>query len=182
MVVLLAVLAEAEALAKFHRMAVLSKETIGDSEWQKIVVSGGPTSTGGTDEAGDVDPRPVSVCLSAPLANISAGDIINGSCEVRVDAGATGLRGVSLYLAISTASGTRLYAAGEPDLARSQINLDCPPVEWSGVLRVHPTDPVGNVTGAQLIVAITGANYSSTALSLSATVRVRAAKAFKNRS
>lgn len=159
---------------------VLSKVMTNGKDWQQIVVSGGPTGSASADSLSNVDPRPVSVILSADLTGIAVGDTIDAVCEVEVDAGASGLRSVGLWLEITTASGSTLYAAGEPDLTRSQINLDLPPVAWSGVLRCHPSDVVsGAVTSAKLFLAVTGANFSSSAQPLSATVRVRAVKARK---
>ncbi|MEH6676122.1 SGNH/GDSL hydrolase family protein [Phenylobacterium sp.] len=169
-----------EAVAGAGLSATLSKVTSGGHEWQQIVVTGAPTDTADTDTDANLDPRPVSVVLSADLSNVNEGDILDAVAAIEVDAGATGLRGVSLYIEAVTASTNVLYAAGEPDVIRSQINLDVPDEAWDGVLRVPVTEALeGTITGATLNLVISGANFVSTAETISATIRVRAAKARK---
>lgn len=169
-----------EAVAGAGLSATLSKVTAGGQEWQQIVVTGAPTGTATTDTSSQLDPRPVSVVLSADLSNITEGDSLDAVAAIEVDAGADGLRGVSLYIEAVTASTNVLYAAGEPDVIRSQINLDVPDEAWDGVLRVPATGPLeGTITSATINLVISGANFVSNAENLSATIRIRAVKARK---
>lgn len=160
-------------------------------EYQRCVVTGGPTGTAGTDVALNVDPRLVSVVFEAsidvssdPNSEISevGGDILQAVCEVRVQPGALGMRSVSLYIEMVSGGSTYTWAGMEPDVTRSQPNLDCHPDEWSGVLITLPTDPLparASITSLKVYLAIVGANFSVTAQTLNATVDFRALSPFK---
>lgn len=174
--------------------ATLSKITDSNGNvWQQIVVTGAPTATtvaidgvqpASKDSAGNIDPTPVSVVISVDLdpTKIAVSDVFDAVCEVEIDSGSTGLRGVALYTEYTTPAGRITQAAGQPDLIQTQENLDFPPVDLRGVLIVPQSAPMpGSVIGARTYLVISGANNSTVKgpLAIAATVRVRAVKTRK---
>lgn len=144
--------------------AVNSKVTVDGYPRQRIVVTGTPTTA--DSGASPVDPTPYSVVCSVPLTGtINVGDVIQGSAYVSIAAGASGLRGVSVYLTITTASGTTTYASGEPHPANSVINLDLPATALEGTHFTEKATITEAVTSATLSIVITGRPNNTSAIS-----------------
>lgn len=137
---------------------------------QSLVVTGAPTAE--NSGATPVDPTPFSAIASVPLANIDVGDILEGSAWIRLHSGSSGVRGVALYLTVTTASGTTTYCAGEPHPARSFPNLELPDSELVGTWIIPAAEITEAVISATLSVVITGAPHTGSAsdVSISATV------------
>jgi lysophospholipase L1-like esterase len=140
---------------------VLSKQTDGVFAAQRAVVSGTPTAA--SLGASPVDPTPHSVVLSTVLdpAEFADGDVIEVAGKMTLAAGAAGLRGVSLYLAVTTSAGTVTHCSGEANLALSFPNLTLPDAAISGAITVPQFTVSGNVTAATLSVMIVGEPYSA---------------------
>lgn len=162
--------------------ASFSKATVDGEEWQQVAVSGVPA---GVNAGGNpVDPAPMSVVISADIdpPDLAAGERFEALGAIEIEAGSSGLRGVALYTSYTTPEGTVTQAAGEPMLARSQINLELPPDAVSGVTVVPRTAalPQG-VSGASVSIVITGVPHNARLLDMpiSATVRFRAVSAHK---
>lgn len=136
--------------------ATCSKVTVDAINRQRIVVTG--TATAANSGASPIDPTPYSVVCSVPVdhTNISVGDVIEASGYLSIAAGSSGLRGVAIYLSITTASGTTTYAAGEPGSATSVPNLDFPSTAIAGTAIVPRATITQAVTAASLSVVITG--------------------------
>ncbi|MDQ6434521.1 SGNH/GDSL hydrolase family protein [Mesorhizobium sp. LHD-90] len=162
--------------------AVFSKVTIDGDEWQQVVVSGAPLAP---NAGGDpLDPTPVSLVVSADIdpLDLAQGDRFETLGAIELDPGSSGLRGVALYSSYTTAEGTVTLAAGEPTLARSQVNLDLPPEAVSGVAVVPRTVPLPeDVEAASVKIVISGVPHSPRLkdVPISATLRFRAVSAHK---
>ncbi|MEQ1956022.1 SGNH/GDSL hydrolase family protein [Mesorhizobium sp. CN2-181] len=159
---------------------------------QQIVVGGaGPTSVETSDTAGNLDPRPISVVLQQTIMDttlgvplnpgyVVEGDSFQAMCHLEADAGITDVRGCGLYAWYTTAAGTFISAAGEPDVTRpaGQINLGLPNVAFSGSMITPETKPiVGTPTKAGVFWALTGVKYASgVAIPASGTFRISQCK------
>ena len=162
--------------------AVCSKETINGVEWQKIVVTGAPTAP--WNEILPVDPSAFSVVVSRSLDITSlddpgeaVGQVIEALGEIDIVGNPTGLRGVPIVLKITTASGTKIYTAGEPHTGRGPTNLELPSLPLAGVSVVERSDPITEeVDSASIAIMITGAPHLTPLADtiINATVRFRA--------
>lgn len=136
--------------------AVCSKVTIDAVNYQRIVVTGTPTAAAsGTTP---ISPDLYSVVASIPVdfANISVGDVLEVAGDLRLAAGATGCRGISIYLSLTGASGTVTYASCEIQETNSVPNLDLPSTAISGISMVPRATVTEALTGASLKVIISG--------------------------
>jgi hypothetical protein len=162
--------------------ATFSKVVVDGEEWQQVMVSGAPT---GLNAGGDpVDPTPVSVVVSAGIdpLDLAGGDSFEALADIELEEGSSGLRGVALYTAYTTEEGTVTQAAGEPVLARSQVNLELPPEAIAGVSVVPRTAALPDrVIAASVNIVISGAPHNPRLddVPMSATVRFRAVSASK---
>ncbi|PZU43941.1 MAG: hypothetical protein DI566_13560 [Microbacterium sp.] len=152
---------------------------------QTVWVSGAPTGVGydfkGSDPTVPTDADPVSVVIRQVISptRLAAGDIVEVTGHIAVEAGSTNLRGVALCFSYTVGGVTTRLWAGEPKVTRSNPNLDLPSYAWGGVAIVPQTPalPAG-ITAAAIEVFIAGASSGSanpaspTNLPLNATVTV----------
>jgi len=170
-------------------LSALFRKTVGGyedwqtAEWQEVYVSGAPTAT--TPGGNPIDPTLASVIISAPIdpSYLTAGDQFEAAGAVHI-LYPSGVRGVALYTSYTTADGTVTQAAGEPNLARSQPNLDLWPARRSikGVAVVPKTAALpSGITAASVSIVISGAphNPSLSDVPISVGVRFRAVAARK---
>jgi hypothetical protein len=147
---------------------------------QQVVVTGTPTGTVTADDAGNLDPTPISVVIEAALSSTAAADILFGMSGVEVSG--TGLRAVSLCIETTIAGVRTLIAVdGEAqNVGASVPNCYFDSSAWSGISETPRTDALsGTPSAAKLKIMIVGARTGSAGAAINVTAKFRATSAHK---
>lgn len=137
-----------------------SKVTSGGKSWQQVVLSG--TASGALPSLAVV--RQIGL-----HTNISAGDRIEGSCEVEWETGHSNIIGVRLRIQVLSASTT---VADIRDMDIRDISNPLPTGARSGILRIQPFQIQPGLSFDDVRYSVTVEGVDASALAL--TMRVRA--------